>query len=69
MLTQISLQESSIAVKYKAFDTEACRGGGGGSNEWLDGRKQLYISIEKSCMMYTPSNISDLHSIDRDPVL
>lgn len=68
MLTQISLQESSIAVKYKAFDTEACRGGGG-SNEWLDGRKQLYISIEKSCMMYTPSNISDLHSIDRDPVL
>ena len=27
MLTQISLQESSIAVKYKAFDTEACRGG------------------------------------------
>ena len=74
MLTQISLQESSIAVKYKAFDTEACRGVGGGgagrgSNEWLDGRKQLYISIEKSCMMYTPSNISDLHSIDRDPVL
>lgn len=66
MLTQISLQESSIAVKYKAFDIETCRGE---SNEWLDGRKQLYISIEKSCMMYTPSNISDLHSIDRDPVL
>ena len=66
MQTQISLQESSIAVKYKAFDIETCRGE---SNEWLDGRKQLYISIEKSCMMYTPSNISDLHSIDRDPVL
>ena len=37
MLTQISLQESSIAVKYKAFDTEACRGGGGGKvkNGWM----------------------------------
>lgn len=36
MLTQISLQESSIAVKYKAFDTEACRGGGGEvMNGWM----------------------------------
>lgn len=66
MLTQISLQESSIAVKYKAFDIETCRGE---SNEWLDGRKQLYISIEKSCMMYTLSNISGLHSFVRNPIL
>ena len=35
MLTQISLQESSIAVKYKAFDTEACRGGGEVMNGWM----------------------------------